>query len=1349
MKHFSLFFYLLLLPLMLKGTSGDRLRFSHLTNKDGLPGNTVYSIIEDKKGYFWFGTKSGVCKYDGRTFTLYEHNSSDSISLPGNDVRYLYEDSDKTVWAATNYGLARYNRDYDQFNTIVKGLIVRGMVEDGKGGFYMATPNGLKHMDREYNIIKDYIGTNNTNVKEDTHDILKDEKGNLWIGSTGGLFHISIDDNTVTHYKNDPNDDKSIPSNSINCLFRDSHNNLWIGTINKGLIHFDKDKKKFSVIENISNPYVHRINEDDRGKLWIGTEWGLNVYDPESGENEIYIKDLSNTQSINDNAVYSIYKDSNNNIITGTYFGGINLLLKSYQRFTLYIPELEKHSIGGGAVRQIIGAGGNDLWIATENGGLNYYNSKKNNFTRYNKNIEGKGLKTDNVHAVLEDDDGILWIGTYLGGLNCYDPKTDRFTYYMAKDYPAFNCDNIFALLQDRDGLIWIGTTHGVLHYNKVTKKFERFRKNIFENAMVDILFEDSDGNIWLGTHFWGVFKYNKQTGEFTNYSRQTTPGLSDNYISYVYEDKDKNIWVSTHYGGINLIHKNNNNITKYGKEDGMPSNTAFSIVEDNESNLWITTNNGLARLDKDRKSFSRFTTQDGLPNNQFNYNSAYKDKSGRLYFGTINGLIRIQPDMLNTNRTNPKVDIVDMKILGKSIFPNEKGSPLFKSISETDAITLTENEAKSFSFVFSAPSLAHSTNISYEIKLNNSDKEWTSLGNQYQVTYMNIPAGEYDFMVRAALDNNWDNSEIKTIHLTILPPFWKTWTAYVMYTIIFFGLILLAYRIISVRQKERHLVMAERLEKEKLKEVNRLKINFFTNISHELRTPLTLIVSPIFSIITQFQLPEGLKEKILSIQKNVQRMQNIVDELILLSKIETEVEKISLKEGYALRFILEIANGFKIPAESKNILFSINIPVSKQPVFFDPSKLEKIVFNLLSNAFKYTHAGGEIRISAELFNKDKAERLRIIVEDSGCGIGENELPKIFDKYYQTLNTDETDGFGIGLNMVRQLVQLHKGIINVKSIEGKGSTFTVEICVDKNLFKEDEISQRKFDNYVMDNYAYLIPDEKEEYDEIGSTDSDSIHNTSEKPHILIVEDNHELLNFINGIFKKDYRTTLRTNGKDGLVAALEFSPDLIISDLMMPVMDGLQFCNEIKTSIETCHIPFVILTAKSGDENKLEGYGSGAEAYVEKPFNPEILLQKVKNLLRMQQRLSEKMRDKPATSFAEEPNICIYDKELLDSIHNYVTEHIDKTLQITDIVQAIGISRTLLHTKLKKLAGLSATEYITKIRLEYSLKLIDEGRNVSEVAYMAGFTSPNYFSRCFKKEFGFSPREYLAKKNMG
>lgn len=795
------------------------------------------------------------------------------------------------------------------------------------------------------------------------------------------------------------------------------------------------------------------------------------------------------------------------------------------------------------------------------------------------------------------------------------------------------------------------------------------------------------------------------------------------------------------------MIQNGSNTIKTFDKSKGMPSNTAHGLTEDNEGNLWVATSNGLARLDKTHHTFSKFSTQDGLPNNQFNYNSVHKDHMGRIYFGTINGLIRIQPEILNTNRTNPIVDIMDLRIMGKSMLPNEENSPLTKSISETSEITLTGDQARSFSFIFSAPSLAHSRNISYSIKLNNVDKEWGNLGNQNQVTYANLPAGEYVFMVRAALDNKWNDSEIKMIHLTVLPTFWKSWKAYTIYIFILIALMFLAYRIISLRQRERHLVIAERMEKEKLKEVNRLKINFFTNISHELRTPLTLIVSPIFSILTDFRLPDEAKGKMLSIQKNVHRMQNLIDELILLSKIETEAEKIRVKEGYALRFIIEIANGFRILAESKNILFSINITVSKYPVFFDPSKLEKIVFNLLSNAFKYTDPGGEIRISAELYKSNGTEMLRIVVADSGRGIAQNELPHIFDKYYQTINTIENNGFGIGLNMVRQLAQLHKGDVTVESKEGEGSIFTVFINVNKDSYKETEISSNKFDNQVIDNYAYLLPDEDNDQGQKETKEYISIDEIQEKPHILIVEDNEELLNFIDSIFRKEYHTTLRRNGEEGLIAAIELSPDLIISDLMMPVMDGLQFCDEIKSSIETCHIPFVILTAKSGDENKMEGYEYGAEAYVEKPFNPNILQQRVKNLLKMQHQLRKRMRDNSsATSFAEEPDICAHDKKLLESILSFVVENIDKPLAVTDIIEAIGISRTLLHTKLKKLVGLSATEYITKVRLERGLKLIDEGHNVSEVAYMVGFTSPNYFSRCFKKTFGIPPREYSVKK---
>ncbi|MFV0467601.1 MAG: ATP-binding protein, partial [Dysgonomonas sp.] len=655
--------------------------------------------------------------------------------------------------------------------------------------------------------------------------------------------------------------------------------------------------------------------------------------------------------------------------------------------------------------------------------------------------------------------------------------------------------------------------------------------------------------------------------------------------------------------------------------------------------------------------------------------------------------------------------------------------------------------QAKFISFEFTLPTLFYSRNLSFDIKMTNSDQDWINMGTQRQVSFSNLSPGDYTFMLKVADNINWTDSDIKSIRIKVLPPFWQTNVAYIIYLLLILIAIFYYNRRMNKKREVEQAALKEKNEKERIKEINRLKLNFFTNVSHELNTPLTLIISPIQNLMTQFDLQPELEEKLRMIRRNAERMKHLTEELISLGKIETEEEKIMVQEGYALRFIMELGNGFKSWAELKKIHYTMDIVVAKHPVYFDSAKVEKIVYNLLSNAFKYTEPQGEVKLSATYYDENGVKMLRIQVEDTGRGISEKNLTKIFEKYYQIYDLDKNSGFGIGLNLVKQLTAAHKGNIDVVSEIGKGSTFTVTLNVDGKSYEEKEKSESKFDNDQIVNYQYLlpeIPDNEMVFHPANQSVQDQT-GSEKKLHLLIVEDNHELLQFIGSIFENDYHVKLCNDGKDAFAVALETIPDLIISDLMMPELDGLELCRLMKTSIETCHIPFIILTAKSGDDNVAEGYEYGADYYIKKPFNAAILMQQVKNILTTQENQRNYFREHTDSVF-ESSKINLRDKKLLETINELIMSHLsEEDYAIVNLTQDLGISRTLLHTKLKGLVGMSATEYVNKVKLKEGLRLLQEGNNISEVSYVTGFGSPSYFSRCFKKVYGVSPREFMKK----
>lgn len=1326
--------------------AGEQIRFTHMTNNDGLPSNSVMCAVRDNKGYFWYGTKNGLCRYDGNTFEIFESLIQDTTSISGNSIYALFEDSRKTLWAATNNGVCKYVRRFNNFHTISGSSAVRAFAELADGTILVATSQGVRKLDIDADMLVDF-GTDTGNyVTAPAFSIVEDSVGEIWVATIAGICVIDPKNGTVRKYKHITHDARSLPSNDISTIFRDSDDKLWIGTRSSGICRYDSRTDSFVRMSGLSHPYVHGISEKDDGELWIGTENGLNIYDKRSGKIRQFYNDIKDPYSLNDNSIYCVVNDGADNMIVGTYFGGINVHLKSYEQFTVYTQNSSPYSLSGKVVRQISRDGNGNLWVATEDGGLNYFDRRSGLFRTFKHDVSANSVSSNNVHTVIIDRDGDLWIGTYLGGVNRYDRRNGRFVHYTRARYPVLYSNNIFALLQDRSGQIWIGTTGGLVIFDKHTGRFERIREDLFQGVSVEALYEDSKGNIWLGTRNAGVYKYDKARDVWENFDGAAKNNVERkpiwDKVNNIFEDRKGYIWIATHYGGLNRIDNQTGEMVAYYRKDGLPSNSIFGITEDHNGYLWITTNKGLAKFDPESQGFVTYTTADGLPNNQFNYNSSYRADDGTLFFGTIDGMISLNPEDILIYNTPPLIDVSGFFISGKKMYPGNKDSVLQEVISETDRIVLHHRQAGSFSFELASPSLLPSNNISFAIKLEGADDEWIDLGYQRQITYANLPAGDYVFMVRASHTAGNVVSDVKTIKIRILPPFWKSHIAIAGYLLLGFVLAYVIFRIVASQQREKYQIMMERLETKKLKEVSQLKINFFSNISHELRTPLTLVMSPVQNILADPNLDAELRKKMLLVNNNAQRMQSLIDELIWLSKIESGQQRIRAKEGFIFRFIIEICQGFRFLAEDKGIHFSWDITIAKDPVFFDPSMVEKIIYNLLSNAFKYTPRNGEVKLIAGLVCENNVQFAKIEVKDTGEGISKEELPYIFDKYYQAEDKSEKSGFGIGLNMVRQLTNIHKGHLNVVSKPGLGSTFTVYLNVDSGSFNDMEKSSHTMDNRQISEYQYLPV---EILNEPGNITSETVLEDTAGlggKRILIIEDNAELLQYIASIFDKDYRTTLCTNGLQGYTMALEILPDLIISDVMMPEIDGLELCRMVKESIELCHIPFILLTAKTGEENQLDGYDCGADAYLEKPFNPIILQRKVHNILVTVGSYARRLRDKATVSF-DDGHLCSRDRQLLESIRNYILEHLsDERLSILDIIRNTGISRTLLHLKLRKLVGLSTTEFINKIRLEEAAKMLCGDLNISEIAYATGFSSPNYFARCFRRFYGKSPSEY-------
>ncbi len=1320
------------------------LRFTHLTNDNGLPTNTIYSLCQDFKGFIWIATANGLCKYDGRSISVYEVEPTKGERKKGGIIRHVFEDKRHRLWVITHKGVNLYNRNKDNFNFVsVDSLnnFSRVIYQDDKGKIYMGGSGAFIYNEQTSKFDPFYVNQDET-ITAFITAITSDQKGQMWFGRMyGGLICADVENGKLTRYKHNDHNINSLISNKVTSLFTDHHGRIWIGTEDKGICYFDSSTNKFIRIEGFPQICVRTFAEDAEGNIWIGSENGLYIYLSDENKFINYKQNYNDKYSLNDNAIYTIFKDKENNMLVGTYFGGLNIFLNSFLQFTYYDCGYSDKYLSGKAVRQIIGDKKGNLWIATEDGGLNYYNKKEKSFEYFKPQQTGNCLSYHNVHSLLLDQKDNLWIGTYLGGLNKYNLKTQKFSHYIHPEYPDLLSNNIFTLLQDKDEEIWIGTTNGLFIYNPGKDQFRQFEKNIVGPKSINNLLEDSDGDIWIATRTNGIFRYNKSMQSLQSYSyQQDRSGIPDNFINYIFEDSRKNIWIGTLEGGLCKFNKTNESFTTYTIEDGLPSNTIYAITESSSGNLWLSTNNGLSCLDINKLFFVNYSISEGLPNKQFNYNSVYRADDGLLYFGTINGMIAFYPENLQMHHNIAQVEFTDFKIYGKSVTPDTIGSPLNKNIEEADEIYLNSEQAKSFSFEFTVPTVSHPNSTFFAYKLD-TDREWNYIGNQNQLTYANLSEGKYTLTVKAVFNNKWDNKEpTRSIKIIVAPPFWRSDLAYLTYLILTGVLGTGLYLFIKKRQYEKSLILSERMEKKKMEEVNTLKLNFFTNISHELRTPLSLILIPLQSFLEKNVFSPEIRPKMKLVINNAMRMNILLDELMLFSKVETRQEKIRVKKGNLLNFLRSICEGFQMLADEKGLEYILKIENSEEDVWFAPVKVEKIIYNLLSNAFKYTDKG-EIIVRALYEHKKDYTYLNFIVSDTGVGIAPDQQDKIFENYYQINDfvKSKKAGFGIGLALTRQLVLLHKGEIKVESEINKGSNFIVKLNITARAFSTDEISDKDADASFIEEYRYLPV----KYDNNAEKVETEKKLSRKEYKLLVVEDNSELLSTYAEMFSDMYTVITAQNGKEGYQIAKKELPDIIISDVMMPEMNGFELAHKLKSRIETCHIPLILLTAKTGEEAQLEGYESGADIYVEKPFHPVLIQRQISNLIATKENQKKLFAANKMEVY--EMKADDKDKELIANIEKLIIANLDNNeFSLNYLLKEIGIGRTLLHMKLKNIVGLSATEFINNIRLKESLKILATGKNVSEAAYATGFTSPNYYSRYFKRVFGISPNEYIA-----
>lgn len=1342
--------------------------FSHLDISHGLSHNQVTTIIKDAKGFMWFGTASGLNRYDGYTFTIFRHKENDSTSLSDDLIVKVQEGPHNKFWIDTRYGQSIFDPVSEKASANTSAWCrqlslpaapVTDIVKDKQGCFWFAQIGyGLSRYNPAAHTANRFARPPVKSIAPDIADMAADNAGNIWVIYKDGLLEGY---NTATA--------KMIYSNAglfnkkedlLYRLFADAENDLWIYTDgypqgvfcysikNNSLVHYHHD----ATANRLSTNLVTGIQQDNNGIIWIITDHGgVNLLSKKTGTIWHLENKPEDIKSISQNSINAIYRDNTGIIWLGTYKKGINYYHENIIKFPVYRHLLsDVHSLPFDDVNRFVEDDKGNLWIGTNGGGLIYYDRSIGSFRTYKHNpANTNSISNDVIVSLCIDHNKKLWIGSYYGGLDCYDGQ--RFIHYKHDPQQAASIsdNSIWEIYEDAQQQLWIGTLGGGLNrFDPQKNVFHHYRKGpgSLNSNYIAALAEDQNGNLWIGTES-GINVLNKQTNKFTYYTHDSKDerSLSSNNVMALLKDSRGNMWVATR-DGLNYFDKATNSFHHFNEANGLPENNILTLMEDNAHTLWLGTTNGISRAwvqdganGAMQIQFRNYDERDGLQGREFNENAALKTKRGELIFGGANGFNIISPEAISHNAIMPDVVLTDLRVFDKSPQPGEviNNRVLLKSaISEVKEITLKYHE-NIFSLEFAALNYSNPEKNQYAYKLEGFNNDWlTTDGTHRTITYTNLDPGKYIFRVKASNGDGVWNEKGTALLVTILPPFWKTIPAFIIYALLIAAILLAARRLTIQRAHMRFQLAQQKKEAERVHELDLLKLKFFTNVSHEFRTPLSLIMAPVEKMLKHTHEPEQKKQYQL-IYRNARRLLALVNQLLDFRKLEMQELRLYPSLGDIVSFVKEVTFSFTDMAGAKHITFNFTTDIPSLQISFDPDKLERILFNLLSNAFKFTpeHGSIEVRLTMLPGNDDNhnAQYVSIQVKDSGIGIPAEDKDKIFERFFQhdVPGTILNQGSGIGLAISKEFVRLHEGTISVESEPGKGTYFTVLLPVTAPIAKQ----------VVAGSEELLVETTEAQTGQAGKAGR-------KKPVILIVDDNEDIRFYLKDNLRRNYTIYEAVNGAEGWEKTKQHQPDLVVSDVMMPVMDGMELCRNIKQDKHTSHIPVILLTARSAAEPKLEAFQEGANDYVTKPFSFEMLLSRIKNLL-AQQEAMRKLFQKQVEVNPSEISITSVDEQFIRQSIETVEENISNPdFSVEDLSRALHMSRVALYRKLLALTGKSPLDFIKTIRLKRAAQLLEKSQcTISEIAYEVGFNNPKYFARNFRKEFGILPSEYAAQKS--
>lgn len=1341
---------MLLLLVMLFGSIGlhaytpDPITFTHIGLKEGLSQSTIFAIDQDRRGNLWVATYDGVNRYDGYTFTTYRHNPADTLTIASNIARMVKVDSRGRIWVGTREGLSGYDETKDVFRNFNYGdrippTQIDDIEEIAPNRLLVSSSKGVLLFDTDRLCFIDSLSTAMQQLPVNDFQRV----GNLlYIGTKQGLYQYSLTTRQLDTVH------PALEDKSIAAILQQSPTRLWVATEGNGLYLLNpksREIKNYSAtpgsLTGLLSDYVRYLSLDPQGRLWVGTYDGLNIYHEGSDSFDRYTANPSVEGSLSQNSVRQIYCDRQGGMWLGTYYGGLNYYHPLKNRFTSIRHIPYQNSLNDNVVSCIAEDSQQNLWIGTNGGGLNVYHPQTRTFT-YHRLPETAQLRirTNNIKALYIDEArDRVYIGTHGTGLNILHRSSGKIEAFNSTN-SALGSGNVYAILPDGDEYLWMGTHHTLTRFSRRTHTFTHVYKDIQgkpnRRLTITALHRDKQQRIWAGGELGlDVFR---ATGDRLERLSLFPPGspLTEAFVNCFYQGEGPLIWIGTRQG-VYSYNEQNRQIKHYTTANGLPNDAIYGILEDTHGRLWISTNKGLACFTPATETFRIFTEADGLQSDQFNAGASCRTAGGEMYFGGIRGISLFRPEVLVDNPYTPAVGITRLNLYNTPIRPDDATGILTENIWDTRSITLKASQS-TFSLEFAAPNFVSGQHNTFAYKLEGYDKEWYYLTDKREATYANLPQGTYRFLVKAANnDGRWNNTPTE-LEITILPVWYRTWWATVLFFLAFAGATTLVFRFFWLRKSMRAELELERTDKQRREEVNQMKLSFFINISHELRTPLTLILAPVQEIMERVN-DHWITKQLTHVQQNANRLLHLVNQLMDYRRAELGVFGLKARQGDVHQLVLSNFRYYQKLAQHKKIYYTLQSELEGGKALFDTNYLELIVNNLLSNAFKYTGEGQRITVGL----KEEGGQLLLQVSDTGIGIPVSKQAKVFERFYQV--ESEYVGSGIGLSLVQRLVELHHGHIELESEENRGSTFTVYLPQDASVYAPGELSS---DGQGEEEVHSTNPKEMYFIDTAAPRNEEQEPPTEEKKRgtILLVEDNREILSYLNSGLSPLFTTLQATNGQEALDLLRENEVDVILTDVMMPVMDGVKLCKSVKQNLATCHIPVLILSAKTDFKDQQEGLGVGADDYIPKPFVLSLVSTKIQNLLRTRRRMIEHYSQSTEV-VPEKITFNPMDEAFLKKALDIINANMDNTeFSTDDLARDMYVSRSNLHLKMKAITGESTTDFIRKVRFAKVSELLKEGRyTISEVGNMTGFSSSSYFTTSFKKHFGCLPTEYVKK----